>query len=418
MTTQQQWELYLQTLKTDFIKLAKLEFLNYDGSVAFAIDNNYLNKRAGALIQSGSLNVNLQNGQRRSATVTLSNIDGEFDYNINKRWFGERIRLSEGLVLPTGDEYYLPQGVFYVKDPEEAFAPGNRIATYNLVDKWAYLDGTLFGNTEGTYVVPVNSNIFNAIATLLLDDKGNGYVVDNTTPIFTNYYNNMSVTLPSGETVSMILTPYTLRHDGESSTYSAVILELNDMLAGWIGYDQTGALRLDPSQDDILDVNKPIQWAFTPTAAQFLGATYVVKNSEVYNDIIIEGEALDGYPQAAGRATNLDPASDTNVNLIGRKTFRMSSSGYYHNEQCEALAAFKLKRNTVLKKSVTIRSTQMFHLIENNLCTIQRTDKEGGPVERHLITGFSRPLGQTGEMQIYATSVQDFPTATITALPS
>ena len=58
----------------------------------------------------------------------------------------------------------------------------------------------------------------------------------------------------------------------------------------------------------------------------------------------------------------------------------------------------------------------MFHLVENNLVVIRRIDKEGKPFERHLINGFSIPLGQTGEMTINATSVSDFPIATVTYL--
>ena len=47
----------------------------------------------------------------------------------------------------------------------------------------------------------------------------------------------------------------------------------------------------------------------------------------------------------------------------------------------------------------------------------QTLDVDGYPVERHLVTGFSRPIAQTGEMTIEATSVQDFPIATVMPLP-
>ena len=126
------------------------------------------------------------------------------------------------------------------------------------------------------------------------------------------------------------------------------------------------------------------------------------------------GEALGSNPQANARATNLDPASDTNVNLIGYRTHRESKSGFYTDDICQAQAVFELKRRTVLQKAVSISSTQMFHLSENNLVEIRRPDKPGSPVERHLIQGFTRPLAQTGAMTISAISVNDFPIATIT----
>lgn len=417
LSPSEKWAQYLNVIKGSFVKLARLDFLQPNGSVSYSLDNNPLNRRSGAFIQSGTLTVNLQNGQRRSATVTLSNLDGEYDYSVNKLWFGQQVQLWMGVKLPSGEDFYISQGVFYVKDPEESFKPGLKQTTLYLVDKWAYLDGTLFGNLDGTYEAPVNSNIFNVIASLLLFPRGNGQVVDSSAPIFTSFYNGKTTTLPDGSTVPLTNTPYTYRCDSENGTYADIILEMNTMLAGWIGYDSCGQLRLSPSQDDILDQTKPIQWEFTPKNSTFLGATYSIKNSEVYNDIIIIGESLSEYGQTAGRATNYDPRSDTNANLIGLKTKRYSQSGYYTQDICESLAVFKLKRQSVLKKSVSIESTQMFHLQENNLVTVQRTDKPGNPVERHLIMGYSIPIAQDGPMQLNCTAVNDFPVATVTQAP-
>ena len=407
------WRSYLETLKTNFVKLARLEFLQPDGSVAFALDNNPMNRRSGAFIQSGQLTVNLQNGKRRTATVTLANLDGEFDYNVNKVWFGQQILLSEGLMLPNGQEFYLPQGVFYIREPEEKVLPNMRTVTYNLEDKWSYLDGTLFGNLEGIYEIPLHTNIFDAIQSVLDLDRGNGVKVDAERPIYTNYYNDQMTILPDGTMVSDLLLPYTYRNDSENGTYADIVLEMSNILAAWVGYDATGRLRIDPSQDDILDTNKPIQWEFRPDETQFLGATYTVKNTDVYNDVVIVGESLSGYGYIAGRAQNQDPRSDTNVNLIGIKTHKESAAGFYTEKQCENLAVFRLKRQTVLQKSVSIQSAQLFHISENQLVTIRRPDKPGAPLERHLVTGFTRPIAQTGVMRIDATSVNDFVSATV-----
>lgn len=418
LTDRERWAAYLAALEGPFLKLARLDFLQPDGSLAFSIDNNPKNRRAGAFLQEGELNVNLQNGQRRQASVTLSNLDGAYDFNVNKVWFGQQIRLMEGLVLPDGTDYYLPQGVFYVKDPEETFEPGRKLARYSLVDKWAYLDGTLFGNLEGIYQIGRGENLFTAISTLLQKDRGNGRPVDNLPPVFTTYYNSRTVTLPDGTSASWLSAPYTYRCESESGTYADVLLEVNKMLVGWMGYDQTGHLRVDAAYEDILDTDKPVQYQFSPEGISFLGCTYAAKNTEVYNDIIVRGTALEGKgPIPKGRAVNADPRSDTNVNILGYRTQRMSETAYYADSQCQELAEFHLKRNTVLQKSVTVQTSQIFHLVENNLVTLRRTDKPGSPVERHLLTGFSRPIGQTGAMQLNCTSVNDFPLATATPMP-
>ena len=390
MTPQQQWLDYLAQLQKKFVKLARLDFLNPDGSIAFSIDNDPRNPRSRTFIQEGTLSVALQNGTRRNASVTLSNVDKQYDYNVNKIWFGQQVRLMEGLLLSDGTEYYLPQGVFYIKDPEESLSPGNQTVTYNLTDKWAYLDGTLFGNLDGIYEVPLNSSIQGAIASLLLFDRGNGYAVDPLAPVFTDYYNDKYTILPDGTTVSMAVTPYTYRCDSDNGTYADIILEMNTMLAGLIGYDQTGRLRQDPSQDDIADSTKPVQWDFSLTQKEFLGASYTVPNTAVYNDIIVEGGTLDGYSTARGRAQNQDPRSDTNIyGALGKRTLRLSRPAFYSDQVCKDQAAWQLKRLTVLQKSITINSSQIFHLVENNIVTIRRDDKPGSPIERHLLTGLA-----------------------------
>ena len=408
---------YLKQLRTPFVKLCRLRFLQPDGSTAFAIDNNPLNRRSGTFIQDGNISGNLQNGQRRTASVTLSNVDAEYDYNVNNVWFGQQIAIDEGLILSDGSEYYIPQGIFYIQDPQETLNPNLRTMTYPLVDKWSYLDGTLFGRLEATYEVPVGTNIFEPIASLLSLDKGNGYKVDNVPPIFTEYYNEKTQVLPSGETVSLVISPYTMRVDSDDGTYADVVLGMSEMVNAWVGYDNTGTLRVEPSQDDIVDTNKPVLWRFSLAEAQLIGATYTVKNTEVFNDYIVLGEQTDDNPQASGRAQNLDPSSDTNVNIIGRKTYRETASGYYTEMQCRDLAEWKLKRATVLQKAVSISCIQMMHIFENSLVEIVRTDKPGSPVERHLIQGYTRPLTSNGTMTINAVSVADFPIATITSWP-
>ena len=78
---------------------------------------------------------------------------------------------------------------------------------------------------------------------------------------------------------------------------------------------------------------------------------------------------------------------------------------------------WKLKRSTGLQRAVSVSCQQIFHIEENALITIVRQDKEGSPVERHLVMGFSRPLSTKGEMTIDAVSVNDLPVATVTSWP-
>lgn len=275
------------------------------------------------------------------------------------------------------------------------------------MDKWANLDGTLFGNLEGTYEVPLGTNIYDPITALLTEDRGNGYPVDAIAPTYTDYYNTITQELPDGTTAYMINTPYTLRIDGDSGTIADVVLGLTGMVNAWVGYDSTGSLRVEPSQDDILDSDKPLAWRFSTDDVLLLGAAYTIKNTEVYNDYIVVGEMMDDYEQPRGRAYNTDPVSTTNIATIGHKTIRESASGFSTITQCRDLAVWKLKRSSALQKAVSISCGQIFHIRENELIEIIRTDKPNSPVERHLIMGFSRPLVGTEPMTIEAVSVYD-----------
>lgn len=428
-----EYRAYFSGLLKPFKKLVRLEFLQPDDTVAFALGGigqkySIPGRDTRTFLQSGSVSVSLANGSRRKASVVLGNRDGAFDYAVNKLWFGQRVRISMGMRLSSGEDFYFPMGVFYVENPSALFSPGERTTTLNLTDKWAYLDGTLFGNLEAAYSVTSGTNIFSAIDSLIHMDRftqgvttNAGSMIDPETAVYTNYFNGKTYLASNSDgsitqNIAMTSAPYTIT-ENRGSTMGALILKLNEMLAGWIGYDATGALRLEPSQDDIDDADKPVLFAFTPENSILLSHSSVSQNTAVYNDVTIAGQGLTSAAVWA-RAVNADPASDTNINLIGRRVFVEEKSDYWNTEQCAALARWMLKRKTVLQKSVTIECGQMFHLVENRLVSVKRTDKEGSPIEKHLIQGFTIPIGETGSMSITATSVTDIPDFTITTSTS
>lgn len=407
---------YLQALRGNFTKIAKLEFLNRDGSVAFALDNDQKNRRNKAFLQSGEISCNLNNGMRRQASVTLSNLDGDFDFSVNKIWFGTQLRLSEGLILPDGTEYYIPQGVFEIEQPNEKLRHDGNTTTWRIVDKWANLDGSLGGNLEGAYSISAGTNIFQAMNSILRlgrFDMANNSAdpIDPVAPIFTNWYNGKTQTLTDGTVVNLTDSPYDFLSDDEGSL-GDVLLGLAEMLAAWIGYNQAGRLVVDPSQDDIADISKPVLWDFTTQEKQLLNVDYTVKKAEVVNDMIVVGDTSDTGHTARARVQNRDISSDTCISRIGMKTKRIPMANYYSDNICQAYAEWKLKRAAVLPKTVNIECTQMFHIVENGIVTIRRDDKPGSPVERHVVQGFTRPIGQTGTMTINAVSVMDYPDVT------
>ena len=236
--------------------------------------------------------------------------------------------------------------------------------------------------------------------------------IDPVLPLMTSYYNGKTQTLTDGTVVNLVDAPYDFVSD-EDGTIADVILGLGEMLAALVGYNQTGRLVVDPSQDDIEDLTKPVLWDFSADEKQLLHVEYEVKKGDVFNDLIVVGDTSDTGYTARGRAQNRDISSDTCISRIGLKTKRMHAENYYSDDICVARAEWELKRAAVLPKTVAIECTQMFHIVENGIVTIRRDDKPGAPVERHVVQGFTRPIGQTGPMTINAVSVMDYPDITV-----
>ena len=154
------YERYLNAVSGNFRKAVKIEWLNPDETVKFEFTN--------ALYDiSVDLSVNYQNGSRRSCTITLNNDKNKYPINFNNIWIGQKFKVWMGVYIDEKTPYYFPQGVFYVSNPNEVFQPDQRVIKINGVDKWAFLDGTLYGKLSGTYQTNVGTNLFDATRELL-----------------------------------------------------------------------------------------------------------------------------------------------------------------------------------------------------------------------------------------------------------
>lgn len=388
---------YLKALQEPVLTpCIRMEWLHADGTVAYEITQDLYNT-------TGTLNINYQAGARRSFNIQIHNVDSRYDIMIDKIWFGQQLRLSLGLIID-GEYYFIPQGVFYITNPTEIYNPSQRAIQINCTDKWAYLDGSLFGNLDGIYQVPLNTNIFTAIKQLLLTEKGNGYPIDSIPPLVNNYFLTKMVSLSDGSKVPIINTPYTLRVE-RGSTYADVLLQFNTMLAGMIYYNEYGQMIIEPNDYDILDRNKEVVWRFNPGNSEMLTKSTEYKFTEMYNDIMTFGAVLNGN-LATGRATNRNVRSDTCVQRIGYKTKVFEDTNYYADELAQSWAEFLLRQYTILNRSITLTCSPMYHLDVNKI--IEITDVENNyRQEKFLINSLSIPLSYSGVMTINATSVND-----------
>lgn len=402
---------YLEKLRQPHISATKIEWLNPDGTVAFDIMDD--------AIQSGTLNVQYQNGVRVTADILLNNWDQTYDVNADKIWFGQQVRISRGLYLDDGTPFLIPKGVFYVSNPDQVYAPTQRTTHLSLVDKWGYLDGSLFGNLDGIYQLNIGDDLFVALRELLLKDRGNGIPYDSVPPILPSYYigrttraaytklitnidsSGMEFTSTEIEyrDVPVVQCPYTSRIEA-SGTIADVILEIAKMLVANVGYDASGRLCIEPNNTDMTNHTRPIQWNFRTTENSLLSVSYNFPLSDVYNTVTVTGASLNGL-QTKGFSQNADARSGTSVSRIGAKCYSEEQSSYYTTLQCQEMADYLLKQKSSLLATTTIESVPIYHIRENELVTLERPEVSNA-VELYLVTGYSMPMGQTGSMTINA----------------
>lgn len=387
---------YLEAVKKPvLVPCLKLEWLNPDDTIAYEITTDLYNT-------NGMLNVVNQSGCRRTFNLQIHNVDGKFDIDVNKVWLGQKVRLHLGLYID-GTPYLIQQGVFYLTNPTDIMNTAENCIQLNCTDKWSYLDGTLFGNLDGIYKVPVNSDIFYAIKGLLLTDRGNGIPIDSTKPNISSFFNSKMTELSNGELVSVLKTPFTATID-KGQTYADVLLQFNTMLAGIMYYDTVGRLNVEPNEDDLLDKDKEILYKFDQYNCDILGKSQDFKFTDVFNDIICVGATTNGY-LAKGRATNNNIKSDLCVQRIGKKTKVYEDTNYYTDGLCQDWANYLLRTNTVLQTSINLQTVPLYHLDVNKLITITNP-KNHLKEEKFLINSLSIPLG-LGQMTISASSVNE-----------
>ena len=428
---------YLKVIKEDFRPAIKVEWLNPDESVNFEFTNS--------LYDIGvDLNVNYTNGSRRSCTLTLNNDRKAFPVDFDNIWIGQKFKLWMGIYLDDETPYYFPQGVFYITNPSDTYNPDERTVTINGADKWAYLDGTLFGRLSGTYQTNIDNDLYAATRKLLKlsrfkDDfssaKNKEEMVDPTLPLLSHVLKNKKVYVLTtdkerdpdkiyyeykgdrtyveykGDSVEgkyiakpPLSCPYTAVVE-RGGTLADVLLEYATILCANIYYDVNGRLVLEPminTAEDITDTNKEILWHYTVDEKTFLGLTQKYEFEKIHNDFIVLGNIVNAY-QIKGRVQNRNLLSDTCVQKIGLRTREpYEDNQYYSDEQCIELAKNYAKTDTILQKSGDISSVTLYHLDVNKLVSLS-TPNNNMSKELFLITGFS--LSASGKMTVNVSSV-------------
>ena len=311
------------------------------------------------MLGTGSLSINYNNGQRRSATFDLDNRTGQFTPSIlGKIWINTKFRLELGIIDKDGNEIYSPAGIFVLSNPNTARTGAELTISIQAYDKFALLDGTLGGNLEAVYEIPAGTSVRNAIENTLLLDNGNGYPVDTKSVIFDlNLINRTTKTIIS---------------KSPNDSIGSIFIDLANMFGADIWYDTEGHLNFISGIEDISQSNKPNLWTYRDTELEYIGGDTTYNFEQVKNRVVVAGCNVNGDYIYTGVAENNNPLSPTRISVIGTKNIYYEDANIYSEELAKQRAEYELNKISILQQTINLQSTYMIHLDVNNC--IQLTD--------------------------------------------
>ena len=347
------------------------------------------------ILNSGSLSISYNQGQRRSFNFTLNNEDGKFTPvgNNNGIWLNTKFKLELG--VQNGDDYiYNNAGIFVLSNPNAIRQSAQKTIDIQCTDKFALIDGTLGGTLETTYEIPSGANIQSAISSILLLDNGNGYPIDSKPIVFDTTYTNA-------------VTQYTLTKSANESLGS-LIIELANMISCDVWYGTGGNLVLRSGTRNISYTTKPTLWHFKDTEFEYLGNSTTYDFTDVKNSITVVGANSNGNAVYVGLAENTNPLSPTRVNLIGRRMKYIDDSNIYTQDFAQQRADYELNKASVLQNTIQIESTYMIHLDVNNCIALDDTFFDYTET-RFVITTLSIPISVEGKITIDCSNISSLP---------
>lgn len=381
---------YIETVKSEIIKPKfRLYLLSEDEQPIKEIISDIIDG-------SGSLSINYQQGQRRSLNFSLENIDGRYlPKESGNIWINTKFRLDLGIEDKDGFVYWQENGIFVVSDPTATHQGSDKKITFQCYDKFSLLDGTLGGTIDGVYTIPANTNIYNAIYSILrLSNGKNNGVIDSKEPKLDPKYKGVQ-------------TPYTITKNA-NGTLGEILIELANMIACDIYYDEYGSLVIWSGIEDIANVRKPVLWSYSESELEYLDNTTTYNFAGVKNRITVVGANVNGGMIYSAIAENNNPLSPTRISRIGANNAYIEDANIYSNKLAKDRAEYELNKISILKLTVTINSTYMIHLDVNNCINI--TDNYFGFLDdRFVIQSINIPIGIDSKINIKCSNVGSLP---------
>lgn len=345
---------------------------------------------------SGTLNINYQQGQRRSLSFTLDNTTGKFTPNglQGTLWLDSKFKLELGMEFDNGDIVWKSAGIFVVGQPNATRQQATKTVDVQCYDKFALLDGTLGGVLDSTYQVDEGKFVYQVMQETLLQDNGNGYPIDGKEIVFDSSLRDSK-------------TQYALSKSPNDSLGS-ILTDLADMISCDIYYGVEGNLVVRSGIKDISQVNKPTLWTYSDKELEYISNTTTYDFAKVKNRVTVVGSNVNGENIFSQTATNTNPQSPTRVSVIGIKQFYLEDSNISSDPLALQRAEWELNRLSILQQTIQVASSFMIHLDVNN-CIAINDDFFDYSDNRFIIQSLGVPLSANSMISIECTNIASLP---------
>lgn len=350
-----------------------------------------------------TININNQQGMRRTCTLTMIDVDKKYLPNYNHPfWYNKKFKLYTGVHdYDKGNVYWFAQGVFICSN-----ASAQRyMLTINGVDKFGFLDGTL--NThmiQETYKVEAGSSIGEVIRCTLMLDLGNGLPIDPILPLID----------PSFEQIKTI-NDITL----DPGTYlGEIFIQLASMLGADVYYDVNGRMvvrRIFNDDIPFFYIYKGAQWHFDDLKSGYIepstnyemdGCNYIMVATDNTEGEVYSYTAINDNPHS--------PIAISHVGYRGNKDNPIiyipvgdTTDKEVMIDRCRQHAEYLLLQKTCMTLAVSFTAPLIPHLDVEEVITITDSyfgyDKSPFLIQSITISGIQA-------MQISVVNVQWLPT--------
>lgn len=330
-----------------------------------------------------------ENGQTRSANITLVNTDNQFMPSPVKKtiWKGTKFKIYTGLSYDN-IAYWKDCGIFIVNNP--SVDEEKQTVSLTLYDKFAMLDGTIGGKRPYRYEIATGCTALSAIENCLKETNENGKIFDQKQVLFPYDYMNKKTT-------------YRIVKD-PNLAMGEIIKEIATNINCDVRYNELGNLTVEPTiitNDDFKD--KPIQWYYAENDEQYTKPTMDINFDSLVNKIIVAGAIRDGS-QYRAEVTNTSPQSQANIYLTEPNPLYIEDGNIIGDDFCMQRAKYEMVKQGRLSAQLKFKSIYIPHIQCNNLISFSN-DRLGFFNELFVINSIH--LNSDFYMDISATSVNE-----------